>query len=114
MKGGKERWRRILDRDLFIFILGLEVKRARRYQNFFCLLFLTLEPSSQNDSKAGIQTCYQILVNLLMDEMQETDLLGSLGKYSSVIFVPYADISAGDWVTKESIVEKTYSSENLH
>jgi hypothetical protein len=98
MEGGKERWRRILDRDLFLFILDLEVKRARRYQNFLCLLFPTLQPASQNDNEAGFQTCYQILVNLLMDEMRETDLLGSLGENSLVILVPYADISAGDCV----------------
>ena len=98
MEGEKERWRRILDRDLFLFILDLEVKRARRYQNFLCLLFPTLEPSAPNDNEAGFQTCYQILVNLLMDEVRETDLLGSLGENSLVILVPYADISVGDRV----------------
>lgn len=29
---------RVLKKDLFLYFFDLEVKRARRYQNFLCLL----------------------------------------------------------------------------
>ena len=94
-EGEKEKWERILNKDLFLFLLDLEVKRAQRYQNFLCLLSPTLKPSFQNDHRVEFKTCYQTLVNLLIDELRETDLLGSLGENNLVILLPYTDSSAG-------------------
>ena len=94
-EGASEKWGRVLNRDLFLFLLDLEVKRARRYQNFICLLFPTLKPSFQKDNGVEFEICHQTLVNLLIDEMRETDLIGSLGENNLVILLPYADSSAG-------------------
>jgi len=88
------RWERVLGKDLFLFLLDLEVKRARRYQNFLCLLFPKLKQSLK-DNGGGFQICYQTLVDLLIDEVRETDLLGSLGENRLVILLPYADALAG-------------------
>jgi len=90
--GGSDR---VLDKDLFLFLLDLEVKRARRYQNFICLLLPKLKPSSKSDNEAMFQNYYQTLVTLLTEEMRETDIVGSLGKNQLAILLPYADISAG-------------------
>ena len=38
---------RILDKDLFLYLLDLEVKRARRYQNFISILLMKLVPFSK-------------------------------------------------------------------
>jgi GGDEF domain-containing protein len=88
---------RILNRDLFIYILDLEVKRARRYQNFICLLFIKLKKFSDEANNNGwvFQTCYETLSDLLMVEMRESDILGSLGEGQLVALLPYADKSAG-------------------
>ena len=86
---------RILNKDIFIYLLDLEVKRARRYQNFLCLLLLNLEQFSKDNDGKSFQTCHQTLSNLLMEEMRETDLLGSLNGNKLVVLLPYADKSAG-------------------
>jgi GGDEF domain-containing protein len=87
---------RILNKDLFLYILDLEVKRARRYQNFLCLLLLNLREFPKNDDRKYFQTCHQTLSNLLMEEMRETDILGSLDGHKLVVLLPYADKSAGN------------------
>jgi len=92
--GTEGRGERVLGKELFLFLLDLEVKRARRYQNFLCLLFPRLKASSKNNGD-GFQICYQTLVDLLIDEMRETDLLGSLGENRLTILLPYADALAG-------------------
>ena len=84
---------RILHKDLFFHLLDLEVKRARRYQNFLCLLLLKLRNSREEND--NFQTCYQILADLLIVEMRESDILGSLGENRLVALLPYADGSAG-------------------
>ena len=85
---------RILNKDLFLYLLDLEVKRARRYQNFLSLLMLNLKQLSEDDGKYS-QVCQQALGRLLSAELRETDLLGSLGENSLVVLLPYADPSAG-------------------
>ncbi len=87
--------KRILNKDIFLYLLDLEVKRARRYQNFYCILLLKVTPIANCEEGNGVQACFQILTNLLMEGVRESDILGSLGKYRLVILLPYADVSAG-------------------
>jgi GGDEF domain-containing protein len=86
---------RILDKDYFFYFLDLEVKRARRYQNFLSLMLLKLIRSSNSDNGGGLQVCYQVLSDLLTVEMRESDILGSLGENQLIVLLPYADESAG-------------------
>ena len=86
---------RILNRDLFLHLLDLEVKRARRYQNFLCLLTLNLRQFSNNSDGWSPQTCYQTLGDLLRVEIRESDILGSVGENQMVVLLPYADQLAG-------------------
>ncbi|MGD0917421.1 MAG: diguanylate cyclase [Thermodesulfobacteriota bacterium] len=86
---------RILNKDLFLYLLDLEVKRARRYQNFLCLLLLNLKQFSKDDDGRSFQTCHQKLSHLLTEEMRETDILGSLNGNQLVVLLPYADKAAG-------------------
>ena len=98
---------RVLNRDLFVFLLDLEIKRARRYQNFICLLLLRLKPFPKNDHDPNFQDCCKALSNLLMEEMRDSDILGILGEHELGILLPYADILAGDNVKSrfESILK---------
>ena len=86
---------RILNRDLFLFLLDLEVKRARRYQNFLCVLLLSLRHCSHEGNGGGFQSCHQILSHLLEVEVRETDIIGSMEKDQLAVLLPYADVSAG-------------------
>lgn len=95
-EGTKVELGRILNKDLFLFLLDLEVKRARRYQNFLCLLLLKLEQfTKKDDNGEGFQPCYEVLTDLLTVEMRESDVLGSLGKNRLAVLLPYANGSAG-------------------
>ncbi len=85
---------RILNKDLFLYLLDLEVKRARRYQNFLCLLHIELSQLNGSDGN-DLRGFYLTLCNLLMEEMRETDLLGSLGENQLVVLLPYTDPLAG-------------------
>ena len=87
---------RVLNRESFLFLLDHEVKRARRYQNFICLLLLKLQPFSKNDNDTDFQDGHRMLSNLLMEEIRESDIIGSFGKNQLVVLLPYADILAGD------------------
>jgi GGDEF domain-containing protein len=89
---------RILNRDLFLFLLDLEVKRARRYQNFLCLMLLKIKQFSREGDGGGLEACYQTLSNLLVEEIRESDIIGSLELNKLVILLPYADVKAGDHV----------------
>jgi GGDEF domain-containing protein len=88
---------RILSRGFFLFLLDLEVKRARRYQNFLCLMLLKIKQFSQEGNGGGLQACYRTLSNLLMEEIRESDIIGSLDLNQLVVLLPYADAKAGDY-----------------
>ena len=93
-----EAFGRILNRDLFFFLLDLEVKRARRYQNFLCLMLLKIKQFAQEGDGGGLETCFQTLSDLLIEEIRESDLIGSMDLDKLVILLPYADVKAGDHV----------------
>ena len=88
--------KRILSKDLFLYLLDLEVKRGRRYQNFLSILILDLIALSKGDGGTGLETTYQMLTTLLKDEMRETDIFGALGQNRLIVLLPYADLLAGE------------------
>jgi GGDEF domain-containing protein len=97
-RGSGEAFGRILNRDLFLFLLDLEVKRARRYQNFLCLMLFKIKQFSKEDNGGGLKACYQTLSDLLMEEIRESDIIGSLELDRLVVLLPYADVKAGTYV----------------
>jgi GGDEF domain-containing protein len=93
--GPEETFGRILNRDLFLFILDIEVKRSRRYQNFLCLVLFKMKQFSQEGNRGGLQACCRKLGHLLMEETRESDIIGSLKLDRFVVLLPYADMKAG-------------------
>ena len=93
--GPEEPFGRILNRDLFHFVLDIEVKRSRRYQNFLCLMLFKIKQLSEEGDREGMQACYQKLGDLLMEETRESDIIGSLELDKLVVLLPYADMKAG-------------------
>ena len=94
-KGAEMGLSRILDREIFLYLLDLEVKRARRYQNFFCILILKFVQLSTKENGSGLHNCYNQLSHLLQEEFRESDILGSLGENKLAALLPYADGSSG-------------------
>jgi len=87
---------RILNRESFLNLLKFEVRRARRYQNFFCILLLKLSRISgyENGDGNSLQSCYQTLTQLLLEDLRDSDILGSLENNQMAILIPYADLLA--------------------
>ena len=66
--GGKGR---ILGRDVVLNLLDLEVKRSRRYQNFFGILVMRLNQLANHDNGVHQLSCYQKLTHILEEELRE-------------------------------------------
>ena len=94
-KGAEMGLGRIVNREIFLYFLDLEVKRARRYQNFFSVLILKLVQLSSKNNGSSLHNCYNQLSRLLREEFRESDILGSLGENRLAALLPYADASAG-------------------
>jgi len=86
---------RVLTREVFLHFLDLEVKRSRRYQNFFSVLVLKLDELPDHDNGTAIQACWGRLTRLVMEEMRDSDILGALGEKRLAVILPYADLMAG-------------------
>ena len=87
--------RRISNKEMFWYLLDLELKRGLRYQNHFCLLTFKLYRIHDHTNGKGLKTCYQALSHFLIEELRESDILGSLGEDQLAILLPYADPSVG-------------------
>jgi GGDEF domain-containing protein len=96
--GPEEPFGRILNRDLFQFVLDVEVKRSRRYQNFLCLVLFKIKQFSEEGDPGGMEACFRKLGDLLMEETRESDIIGSLELDQLAVLLPYADMKAGAYV----------------
>jgi len=77
--------------------LDLEIKRARRYQNFFAVM--RFEVNEEVAKKAKIQANgLESLVKLLRGEIRETDVIGQTDQNEIMIILPYCDSSGADVV----------------
>ncbi len=95
LKRGRLGLNRVLDREVFLRYLDLEVKRSRRYQNFFCILVLRLEKLDRGDGAVALDTCFQRLAHVVSDEMRDSDVLGAVSETGLGVILPYADRAAG-------------------
>jgi GGDEF domain-containing protein len=91
----EEESNRLLNRDVFLYLLDLEVKRSRRYQNFFCIMVLRLKQTGEGEVEEGLRACYERLTHLLQEEVRDSDILGTVGDKKLAVILPYADMSAG-------------------
>ena len=90
-KGTEMKRGRILPRDLFLFLLDFEVKKAKRYQEYLGILNLKLSPLPGHEKDGDLATCYQTLSSFLIESFRESDIFGSLGVDKLAILLPYSD-----------------------
>jgi len=93
-KGAEVGLGRILNQETFFYLLDMEVKRSRRYQNFFSVLVLRFYQLFGKDNSSGLLNCYNHLTQLMQGEFRESDILASVGGNRLVALLPSADESA--------------------
>ena len=89
----------VFNRQSFIFLLDLEIKKAQRYQNYLSLLSFTfdhLHPSLTGNPGISLTT----MGNLLKDELRDTDVIGHGGTNRLLVMLPYADMTGAHQVRK--------------
>jgi hypothetical protein len=86
---------RVLDENLFFFLLDLEVKRARRYQNFICLISIRLNDISRKSKLTNLRVHQKNLSDFLSSEIRESDIIASIGEDRVLLLLPYADVKTG-------------------
>ncbi|MBI5042845.1 MAG: GGDEF domain-containing protein [Nitrospirae bacterium] len=81
---------KVLKRDVFEYLLDLEIKRAMRYQYFFSLLII--EPDLQVDvhNEADI---IKAIAEIISDEVRATDTIGRMGKNNFYVMLPHSETS---------------------
>ena len=84
----------IHSRESFLSLLDKEVKRARRYQNFFCILNLTLSELPNSNNGSGLQTCVQALIHFLGGELRKSDIIGFLAEHQLAVILPYIGVNS--------------------
>jgi len=84
-------------RDDFYRFLDLEIKRARRYQNFFTVIrFEMLAEGKQWTQKQ--EKRFKSLANLLREEIRDADVIGQTWDNEIMIILPHCDQSGANVV----------------
>jgi hypothetical protein len=83
--------------DIFNFLVGWEIKRSFRYQNFATLLIL--EPDQILQSPSTMKT----LVNLIKKNIRETDLIGQIDRDKFGILLLISDVEGSTIIASRII-----------
>lgn len=108
---GRNTARRILAPETFFYFLELEVKRARRYQDFFSLLILTIRRFPGARDGNGFEKFHEKLIRVLGEELRESDVVGSFGPDKMGVLLPHAEQS--DAVRVRCRFEKNLKNEHF-
>jgi hypothetical protein len=74
----------------FFRLLDFEIKRARRYQNFFSVMRFALQGDGGSEESSQEERL-KYLLNLVREEIRETDLIGQTTRNEIMIILPYCD-----------------------
>ena len=95
-KGTGTELNRIVSREAFLHLLEMEVKRSRRYQNFFCVLTLRLrEIAGWGNGPAARGASLEKLTRVVAEEIRDSDIVGVLSEGALAVLLPYADAASG-------------------
>lgn len=82
----------VFNKQSFLFMLNLEIKRAQRYRDYLSLVSLTfghLDPLPEKSPTISFKT----LANLLKNTLRDTDIIGQSGRNQLLVILPYADMA---------------------
>lgn len=91
---GRREAERICDWPAFLYFMDLEVKRARRYQNFFAVLILELSKMVSAAKEGDLEGSRRKLMQMTMEELRESDVISRIGGQRVAVLLPYADGAA--------------------
>jgi hypothetical protein len=80
----------VFTKQSFLFLLGLEIKKAQRYRNCLGLLSLTFTQLSAPLENPTIPL--KTLGNVLRHQMRETDIVGQGGTNRLLVMLAHADV----------------------
>jgi GGDEF domain-containing protein len=95
----------VFNRQSFLFMLDLEIKRSQRYQDYLSLLSLTfghLDPLPGESPRISLTT----LANLLKNELRDTDIIGQGAGNRLLVMLPYTDMAEAERVRER--LEKAF------
>jgi len=90
---------KVLDRQSFLILLDLEIRKARRSRASLSVLSFTfghVNPSAGEKSSNSLKT----LANLLRGALRDTDIVAQDGENRLLVMLPYADAEAADKVRR--------------
>ena len=91
---------RIKNKETFVYFLDMEVKRARRYKDFFSIILLRLMNPARHLQGATMEAACNRLKKVLAQEARETDILGTMDEDQIVILLPYADAESAEFAQR--------------
>lgn len=89
-----DRLTQTLNRDVFGYMLDLEVKKAARYLYFFSLMVLQRDKLPQNLTQSEEDALLKRLATLVREELRGTDTIGRMGHDKFFIIIDQADSQA--------------------
>ena len=90
---------KVLDRQAFLTLLDLEIRKARRSRASLSVLSFTfghVNPSPGEKSSNSLKT----LANLLRGALRDTDIVAQDGENRLLVMLPYADAEMADKVRR--------------
>jgi len=84
-------------RDDFYRFLDLEIKRARRYQNFFTVIRFEMLAEGKQWTQQQ-EKRFKSLANLLREEIRDADVIGQTWDNEIMIILPHCDQSGANVV----------------
>jgi len=87
---------RIKNKDSFVYFLVMEVRRARRYKEFFSIILLRLMKPAHGLQDVAMKTARNKLKEVLAQETRETDILGTMEEDEIAILLPYTDAKSAE------------------
>jgi diguanylate cyclase (GGDEF)-like protein len=108
---------RILPDTFFNYFLGIELERAKRYQNYLSLISVRFDLNPDPDpAMSEIAGQYQeMLPKILCDELREVDVIGKLDDQTYSVILLHADEDATFKVSERlrDRIHTLYSDSNV-
>jgi GGDEF domain-containing protein len=82
----------VFNRQSFLFMLNLEIKRAQRYQDYLSLVSLTFGHLDTLPGKSPTIS-FKTLANLLKNRLRDTDIIGQSRRNQLLVMLPYANMA---------------------
>ena len=99
-----------LDRQFLLFLLEKELSRSERYNHFVSFLLFRIEGLPKKEQASALGRLAKALAN----EVRDSDYLGTTGKETLGVIVPYASVESAPIVLKRLRSESLLCLSQIH